>query len=172
MLPDEVRTELHQRLIHSAFSGYEALSDWLAEQGYQIKKSALHSYGQALEQKLAAVTASTQAAVAIAEAAPDDADLRSAAMISLIQTDTFDVLVKLQNADSETDPEERLKLLAHAARSIADLSRASVSQKKWQEQVRGKVESAAQKIEGIARKSNVTPEDLRRIREEVYGIAG
>lgn len=63
------------------FCGYVEIAEILMERGYSISKSSVHRYGQKLEQKLAAVQASTQAAILIADAAPDDGDVRSQAVL-------------------------------------------------------------------------------------------
>jgi hypothetical protein len=175
-LPEAVRKWLDQALAQGNFSGYEQLEVELKNRGFQIGKSSIHRYGQKLERKLAAIKASTQAAAAIAEAAPDDADLRSAAVISLVQTEVFDVLVTLQEAEVETDPAERLKLLGQAAKSIAELSRASVNQKKWQTQVEAQVRAderakAAEAATSSAKAAGVSAETIAIIRRDVLGMA-
>lgn len=169
-LPDAVRTWLDKALADSNFSGYEEFEQLLRDKGYSIGKSSLHRYGQQLETKLAAVKASTEAARAIAEAAPDDADLRSAAVMSLVQTDTFNVMVALQEAEG-ADPADRLKLLAKAAEAIAKLSRASVNQKKWETEVKAKVEAAADAAEKIAKKGGMSAGTVAEIRKHILGIA-
>ena len=95
-LPREVRAWLDAALVEGNFSGYQVLEAALTEKGYAIGKSSIHRYGTNLERRLAAIRASTEAAAMIAKAAPDDAALRSAAVISQIQIEVFDVLVKLQ----------------------------------------------------------------------------
>lgn len=173
LLPDETRAELNRQLVARAFSGYEALAAWLTEHGFHISKSALGRYGQKLEQKLAAIRASTEAARSIAEAAPDDADLRSAAVMSLIQSEIFEVLVNLQEAsDEDVDQVTRVKLLSHAAKNIATLSRASVNQKKWQTEVRDRAKVAAERVDALTRKGGVSPELRDQIRKELLGIPG
>jgi hypothetical protein len=173
LLPEEIRAELNRRLIARAFSDYEALAAWLAEQGFHIGKSTVHRYGQKLERKLDAIRASTEAARSIAEAAPDDADLRSAAVMSLVQTEIFDVLVNLQEAsDEDIDQVTRVKLLSHAAKNIATLSRASVNQKKWQSQVTERAASAAERATEVARKGGLSADAVNSIRREILGIPG
>lgn len=169
LLPKEIRAELDRRIVAGGFAGYVALSEWLAEQGYEIKKSALHEHGKNLRRKLEAIKASTQAAAAIAAAAPDDADLRSAAVMSLVQTDIFNVLVALQEAE-DADPEQRLKLMSRAARSIAELSRASVNQKKWQADVRARAQAAAEAAARIAKRGGLSADSVAEIRREILGI--
>lgn len=169
-LPAAVRSWLDAALTQGNFSGYEQLEAELTQRGYGISKSAIHRYGQNMERRLAAVRASTEAARQIAEAAPDEADQRSAAVISLVQTDIFNVLLLLQEADS-ADPGERLKLMGRAAKNIAELSRASVNQKKHEASVNARVRAAADSVEAIAKKGGLSAEALDTIRRDILGIA-
>ena len=169
-LPPDVRAWLDKALADRNFSDYEDLERLLAERGFTIGKSSIHRYGQKLEAKLAAVKASTEAARAIAEAAPDDADLRSGAVMSLVQTEIFNVMVMLQEAEV-AEPEERLKLMAKAAKAIAELSRAAVNQKKWETIVREKVKAAADAVERIAKKGGLSAKSAAEIRKSILGIA-
>ena len=170
-LPADVKTWLNAALVDGNFSGYEELEKLLAEKGFTIGKSSIHRYGQQLENKLAAVRASTEAARAIADAAPDDADLRSAAAMSLVQTEIFNVMVALQEAGEESNPEDRLKLMAKAAKPLAELSRASVNQKKWEAEVNNKVKAAADAAERIAKKGGLSASSVAEIRKSILGIA-
>lgn len=170
-LPPAVKTWLDQSLIDGNFAGYQQLEAELRARGYDIGKSSIHRYGTNLERKLRAIKASTEAARQIAEAAPDDADLRSGAVISMIQTEVFDVLVALQEA-TEADPMKRAKLLSTVAKNVATLSRASVNQKKWEVEMRGKVAAAADRAAKVARKGGLTAGAVDSIRREILGIAG
>lgn len=167
LLPEDLRRELESRLVRGAFSGYHDLSAWLTEQGYEIGKSAIHSYGQGLKRKLAAIRASTEAARLIAEAAPDEEDRRSEAVMSMVQSDMFAMLVALQEAE-EADPQERIKLLGNAARAIADLSRASIAQKRHAASVQAKLDTLLS--EAQHGENTLDIRTLQRIRSEVYGL--
>lgn len=170
-LPDPVRLELEKRLVSGGFAGYEPLSAWLSEQGYELSKSSIHRYGQTLERRLSAIKASTQAAQLIADAAPDEEDARSAAVISLVQTDLFEALLALQEADG-AEPQERVKLLSQAARSIADVSRSSITNKRWAMETRERLKGKLDALDAAAKRpaSGLDPDTLRRVREEIYGI--
>ena len=87
----------------------------------------------------------------IAEAAPEDSDLRSAAVISLVQSELFDVMVSLQDLD-EAEPAERVCLLKEAAKSVLDMTRASTLQKEWQQKHTARIrqESRAEAAEELA----------------------
>lgn len=172
-LAPELRGEIERLLIARGFSGYAELEQQiLAEHGVQIGKSTLHRYGSALQRKLDAVRASTEAARLIAEAAPDDADQRSAAVLSLVQSNMFEALLNLQDAESDdVDPGDRVKLLGNAARAMAQASRASINQKKWQDEVRSKAEAAAKAVAAIAKKGGLSRESVEEMRRQVLGIA-
>lgn len=135
-LPPGVRTWLDTALIAGNFSGYQALESELKSRGYGISKSAIHRYGQKIERRMAAIKASTEAAKLITEGARDDQDARSEAVIALVQTELFETIVNLQEAGEEEDPGERLSLLSSAAKNIATLTRASITQKRHSADVR------------------------------------
>ena len=168
LLPEAIRQELGQLLVGNAFSDYRSLAAWLESHGYEISKSAIHRYGQGLKRKLAAIQASTEAAKLIADIARDDEDRRSEAVMSLLQSEMFTVLVSLKD-DSRDEPDERVKLLSNAARAIADLSRSSIAQKKHAAAVKAKLDALL--TEAQHGDNSLDIQTLQRIRREVYGLA-
>lgn len=173
LLPDELRRDLENRLVRAGFAGYNEFSEWLEAQGYEISKSTIHRHGQALKRKLDAIRTSTQAAQLLANAAPDEQGALPAAVMGLVQTEMFNLLVGLQEAESadEQDASLRVKLLGNAAHAMADLARASLSQKKWAEEVRIKTEAAAAAVEKITKKGGLSADAANEIRREILGIA-
>lgn len=171
MLPPEVKSWLDKALAEGNFSGYQQLEELLKERGYNIGKSSIHRYGQKLETKLSAIKASTQAAMAIAEAAPDDADLLNSAVLQMAQTEIFNALVAMQEAAAEDDPAARLLLMTKAGKGIGEISRASIDVKKHKIAVEEKAKTAAQVVGEKARKGGLTEEAIREIEEQILGIA-
>lgn len=169
-LPEDVRAWLDAELIKRGFGGLVEIEGLLAERGFEIGKSTIGIHSQNLKRKLASIRAATEAARMIAESAPDDADLRSAATMSMVQTDLFGVLVALQEAE-DADPAERLKLLSRAAAAIADLSRASVNQKKWHIEMRDRARSVAEEVKSNARAAGMSEETAELWRRKILGIA-
>ena len=107
-LPAPVKAWLDQALVENNFSQYERLAAELGKRGYSIGKSAVGAYGQKLERRLAAVRASTEAAKLIQAQAGDDRDARSEALTALVQTELFEAILQLQEADDpEADAGER-----------------------------------------------------------------
>ena len=170
-LPPDLRQALDKLLLDSNFGVYESIADYFQERGYRLSKSSVHRYGQKLERRLAAIKASTEAAKLLADNVDDAENHLSGSVISLVQTELFETLLNLQEAESSVDPLERMELLSKAAKSIAEVSRASIANKKWQVEVRTKAELAANKVDAIARKSGLSAEAAASIRREILGIA-
>lgn len=170
-VPVEVVREFESDLIKKGFSGYQDFSDWFGERGYEISKTVLHKHGQKIKRRMEAVKASTQAAQLLAESVPDEAGALSSAVLNLVQTEMFDLLVNLQEADDAEDAGARVKLLGNAAHAMADLARASLKQKEWAGQVRERTEAAAAAVEKITRKGGLSAESADAIRREILGIA-
>jgi len=169
-LPDAIKRELDKRLITGSFSGYRDLSAWLQEQGFDISRSAINRYGQGFEDRLAAIKIASEQARAVSEAVGDNEGAMNDALISLVQEKAFDVLINLQTED----PEAFAKIFPRMGIMVAQLSKASVDQKKWMAETRKKAAAAVENIEKKAAaggKKSLDPETLRIIREEVYGIA-
>ncbi|WP_290889416.1 phage protein Gp27 family protein [Arenimonas sp.] len=169
-LPDDARQFVDRVLLDNQFGGYEALAAALAERGYSVSKSSLHRYGSALEARLQAVKDATEGARALAASVKDDAGDLPAAVLALVQTELFQVLIDLRQADATDDPAERVKLLAKAGKAITESTRASVAQKKWMVEVRARAESAAAKAESLARKGGLSESAAAQIRAAILGI--
>lgn len=177
-LPAEVRKLFDRMLIDKNFAGYKDIYAQMLELGAKLGvaredlpgKTALHNYGSALENRLAAIKASTEAAVLIMEAAPDDQDARSGAVISMVQTEIFDTIMQLQES-KDAEPVERVKLLSAAAKNIATLTRASVAQKRWMIEMRGKIEAVADSVSKLAKKRGASKETIEAFRAEILGIS-
>lgn len=165
-LPPEIKAELDRRLISGSFADYTALAEWLQEQGIEISRSAVHRYGQAFEEKIAAIKIATEQAKAITDAVGDDAGKMGNALISLVQEKAFDVLVKMTELDPDSIDFNKLTV------AIAKLNNAAVAQKKWQTEVQKKADQAVKNIETkAAGKRSLDAETMKIIKEEIYGIA-
>lgn len=171
-LPEEARAWLNQALVEANFTGYKELEDLLREQGYQISKSAIHRHGQKIERRMAAIKASTEAAKMITDAAGDDQDARSEAVIALVQTEMFDSIIAIQEAeDPDVTPADRLGLMSKAAKNIATLARASIAQKQFKTQVQARATEAAEKVAKLAKKGGMSASTVEEIRRSILGIA-
>lgn len=168
-LPKAVKEWLDKALLEGNFSGYQLLENELKEKGFDLSKSAIHRYGQKLESRLSAIRASTEAAKILAEGAVDEADNRSGAVIAMVQSDIFNILVEMQDAVG-VDPKEKMKMLANVGRAMAELSRASISVKKYQTEVKTRVDAKLNELEVSAKSSGLDMATLEMIRQQIYGV--
>lgn len=171
-LPEDVRRWLERALTEQNFSGYEALEAMVHEKGFAISKSAIHRHGQKIERRMAAIKASTEAAKMITEAAGDDQDARSEAVIALVQTEMFDSIIAIQEAeDPDVTPADRLGLMSKAAKNIATLARASIAQKQFKTTVQARASEVAEKAARLASKGGLSADSAAEIRRMILGIA-
>lgn len=170
-LPPDVRQWLDHALMTSNFSGYALLEEALRARGYVISKSAIHRYGQKIERRMSAIKASTEAAKMLTEGAADATDARSEALLALVQTELFETLINLQEAGETEDAGARVRLLSSAAKNIATLTRASVTQKRWSEEMRLQaLQEAASNVEDAARAQGMTEDQVQFWRGKVLGV--
>lgn len=164
-LPADVKKWIDGALIEGNFSGYEMLSAELKAKGYDISKSGLHRYGSNFDERLRALKLVTEQAKAVVQAAPDEEDAVTEALVRMTQEKLFTVVM-----DLNVDPEK--VNLSSITRSIAELARSSVNQKKYAADVREKDAAKLSKLENEAGsgKSTLDLATIKRIREELYGI--
>lgn len=164
-LPNPVKDWLDKALAGNGFGDYELLAAELKERGYDISKSAIHRYGQDFENRLGALRMASEQAKAIVQSSNDDEGAVSEALMRLVQEKLFQVMLEFK-----VDPDKPLNI-ASAAKAVAELARATVSQKKWQAEVRAKAVVAADAVEAIAKKGGLSAEAMDQIRRGILGIA-
>jgi hypothetical protein len=180
-LPPEIKTYIEAMLATGAQTLDELIADLQsrypaeASAGDLPSRSAVHRYGQKLDRRLSAIRASTEAAKLIQAQAGDDKDARSEALTALVQTELFEAILSLQEADDpELDAGDRIAMLSSAAKNIATLTRSSVNlkvfQAKVEEDTRKKLlEEQRAKLDAMGSKGGVT-EDTKRAIREALGI--
>ena len=139
-------------------------------------RSAVGRYGQKLERRLSAIRASTEAAKLIQAQAGDDRDARSEALTALVQTELFEAILQLQEADDpEADAGERVGMLSAAAKNIATLTRSSVNLKKFQAEVEAEarkklLEEQRAKLDELGKTGEVDQATLDKVIKAAYGL--
>lgn len=162
-LPPELKEWLDAELVKRGFADYVQLAADLQAKGAEVSKSGLHRYGSKFEQRMAQLKASTEQAKAVVAASPDDEGAMNEALIRLTQDKLFGVLVEL-----DVDPET--VSLPKLTKSIADLARSSIGQKRWAAEVKAAarqelLEEQRAKLEAMPNKGGVTAETKAAIRE-------
>ncbi|AKO45690.1 DUF3486 family protein [[Haemophilus] ducreyi] len=169
-LPQAVKDWLYAALVENNFSGYRELEEASKARGYDISKSAVHRYGQKLEQRLASIKASAEAAKVISENISNEKSAQSDAILEMIQSEVFQALMSLQEIKDEDDPMKRLSALSFVGKNISPLISASINLKKYQADVKAKAPLAANEVEKIVKKGGLSPETTDEIRQKILGI--
>ena len=152
-----------------------------ATAGTLPSRSAVHRYGRKLDRRLTAIRASTEAAKMIQAHAGDDKDARSEALTAMVQTELFEAILALQEADepdadgNPPDPGERVALLSKAAKNIATLTRSSVNLKVFQAKVeedtrRKLMEEQRAKLAELGTSGEVDQATLDKVIKAAYGL--
>ena len=188
-LEPEIKAYIQAMLASGSMTLDELIADlrerWPAQSGSGElpSRSALHRYGSKLDRRLTAIRASTEAAKLIQAHAGDDKDARSEALTAMVQTELFEAILALQEADEvgedgeKADPGERVALLSKAAKNIATLTRSSINLKEFQ----AKVEEATRKkllaeqeanLQEVAKAQGMDESQVDFWRRKFLGIGG
>jgi len=166
-LPPEVRAELNDRIVKHNFASYRELKIWLRQHGCLIATVAVQRHANKLENRLDAVRLATDQARAVVKAAGDDDVDINEALLRLVQQHLFTVLVELNGVDLN-----RANLPA-LARSVGDLARASILQRKSTEEMRTRVAdkvAAAQKLLAKAAARGLSEAGAAQIKDALMKI--
>jgi hypothetical protein len=178
-LPKRLREELERRLREEDYKSYRALSKWLEGEGYRISHAALQKYQVKFETQLQSIREATAQARAIVEASPDDDNQMAEALLRLVQTELFEVLWKLRghqqavakSARGRNAPNLNVVVLG---RTVAQLGRAAIAQRKWVEEerarLRSQVKAAKECVGEVQREMGLSKEAAEKIRGVLLGI--
>lgn len=152
---------LDSELTRRGFSGYDELEELCRERGIDISSSSLHRYGQSFRDRVDAVKMITEQAKAVVESAPDDEGAVNEALMRLVQEKLFTFVIEAELGTDKMD-------LGKVARAIADLGRASVSQKRLAAEARQQaLLDAANRVDTAAQERGLSAEDAKFWRERV-----
>lgn len=174
-LPDAMRTWLHKAIVERGYGDIVALTEdlnALCKAGgvaINVGKSAVGAESLRVKRAQEAIRATTAAAQLIAETSPDDADHRSAAAMAIVQSEVFELLLKMREAD-DLDDVTRLGLMNDAALGLSRLSRSRVNQSRWATEVDARAKTAAERVSKLARKGGADAKTVAEIRESILGI--
>ncbi len=154
-LPDNIRVALEKRLIGKGFSDYGELESWLNKKGYQVSRSSIHRFGQRFEERIKALKSVTEQAKVIVEESRDEDGAMNEALQRLAAEKAYQILLEMEVSPDDIS-------LSGLIRSISDLGRASVTQKKFANDIRREyAEETAKKLNGAVKTGKLDPEAAR-----------
>ncbi|MBX3589071.1 MAG: DUF3486 family protein [Ramlibacter sp.] len=175
-MPEEIRAWLHKAFVERAFGDIieitEQLNAKLKEAGVAIYvgKSAVGAESQKVKRAQESIKAATEAAKLLTDTSRDDGNTRGEAVMAMIETDIFDCLLTIREAEAIEDPVERLAIMSKAAKNMAGLSRARVNQARHRLELDARVQAAADKVAKLAKKGGMDASTVEEIRRNILGI--
>ena len=165
-LPADAKAWLDQELVRRSFTGYVELAALLAEQGYEISKSAIGRYGKKFKAEQEQLKQSIEMAKAFAEVVGDDGAAMNQTLTALAQQELISIV-----REGRYDDQIKLPALVQA---IAQLNRSDINTRKFQiEQAarRKALEDAAGAAEKSLTSQGASKEAIDTIKREIMGIA-
>lgn len=175
-LPEDIRRWLHETLIDRAYGDIVGVTDELQQMlrdagiAMYIGKSAVGAEALKLKRASESIRVTTEAARVIAESSRDDADARGEAAMALVQSEVFELLLQVREAEAVADPVERLGLMSESALALSRLSRTRVMQARWRTEVEQRAKAAADSVTKIARSGGLSSDQVDEIRAQILGI--
>jgi hypothetical protein len=167
-MPAEARDWLKAKLEETNFSRFVEITDefntWAEEHGIEVRvsKTGLFRFAKNWKEKVEVLREVTHFARSVRGQLGDDEGAVNDVGLQLLQGKIFQLAV-----EEEIDP----KTLSSLARAMADLSRASVMQKRWGTEYRDKMQQklSALETDASAGKTKLDPETLKEVRRQLFG---
>lgn len=174
-MPAEIREWLHKAFVARGFGEIEAITEevngLMKEAGVAITigKSAVGAESHKVKRAQEAIRATTEAAKLINDASPDAGDNRSAGAMAIVQSEVFEILLKMRES-AEADDTVRLANMSEAALLLSRLSRSRVYQSRWNVEVEARAKAAADQVGKLLKKGGMDTKTAAEIRRSILGI--
>lgn len=174
-MPAEIREWLHKAFVARGFGDIEAITGevngLMKEAGVAITigKSAVGAESQKVKRAQEAIRATTEAAKLINDSSPDAGDNRSAGAMAIVQSEVFEILLKMREAEDLEDG-QRLANMSEAALLLSRLSRSRVYQSRWNVEVEARAKAAADQVGKLLKKGGLDAKTAAEIRRSILGI--
>ena len=174
-MPAEIREWLHKAFVARGFGEIEAITEEVnslmkeANLAITIGKSAVGAESQRVKRAQQAIRATTEAAKIINDSSPDVGDNRSAGAMAIVQSEVFEILLKLRE-NEELDDGQRLANMSEAALLLSRLSRSRVYQSRWNVEVEARAKATAEQVGKLLKKGGMDAKTAAEIRRSILGI--
>lgn len=176
-LPPDIRHELDERAAAAGWGDVRGLSAWLAEQGYEISKTAVGQHVQGLRAEYDETMREVRAMAELSRVLVDqDPDQQAALndMAARLMTDQLVRAAKELRGAVDLSIEDRIALLGRLATPITQAQRAAVYQRRHTAEVRAQIEAearagAAERATAAAATRGVSADGIAALRAAILG---
>jgi hypothetical protein len=168
-LKDQLDTLLNEGRMHTS----RQLKKWLDANGFEISQRAIDDYRHNFERQLDSVRLATEQARIICEQFKDDDVQMQGALMRLVQTRLFEILVVAKQSETSkrlrTSPTVAAVNVAALARCVSGLVKAETEHKKYADHARAGVAAVQKKVEE-AQTKGLTPDAANQIKSILMEI--
>lgn len=166
-LPPELVEALNAKLV-DGFT-YEEIVKWLGCMGHDISRSGVGRYAKDFLTRLERLKNVREQAKAIIDDSSDDPQTTMAEASSQI---AFQLLMEAFLEAGDKGAKGLDKTMIDAIKALAQLEKSGVDREKLKAGLREKAKKVADDVEKRVAAAGLKPEDLKYIREQIYGIPG
>ena len=171
-LPPELKEWLDAELVRRGFGDYVQLAADLKARGADVSKSSLQRYGSPFERSLAKVKMASEQARALVDAAPDDEDKLSSAVIRVTQEKILNLLMDVEIDADDVDINKLFK-------NAAEIGKASATNKRFSMEARAALKEEARReqlaeqearFKALGESGEVDQATLSKVIKAAYGL--
>lgn len=150
-MPKDLKQQLDALLSDGTFHSSLQLAKWLKDNGFEISHRSIRQYRHDFERRLDSVRLATEQARIVCEQFKDDDTQMQTALLRLVQTRLFEVLVVANENEKgrvkRRSPTIAAVNIAALARTVSGLVKAETEHQKWTERARAGMAAVEQKVE-------------------------
>ena len=161
-LPPEIVSQVNQLLTTPGVT-YQGVVDFLAEKGIHLSHSSVGRYGKDFLSRLERLQVVKDQARAIVDESGDRpaTEMAEAANQLGIQL-IMETLMEVESLEGEK--------ISEVLKALALLERSGTGREKLKLEYRQRAKKAAEKVEDALKEESLSPETLKKIKEQIYGI--
>ena len=172
-MPRDLKAQLDRLLNEGQMHTSRQLKKWLDSNGFEISQRAISDYRHNFERQLDSVRLATEQARIICEQFKDDDVQMQAALMRLVQTRLFEILVvakqKETSKKARSSPTVAAVNVAALARCVSGLIKAETEHQKYADHARAGVQAVQKKVEE-AQTKGLSPDAAQQIKSILMEI--
>ena len=172
-MPRDLKAQLDRLLNEGQMHTSRQLKQWLDSNGFEISQRSISDYRHNFERQLDSVRLATEQARIICEQFNDDDVQMQEALMRLVQTRLFEILVvakqKETSKKARSSPTVAAVNVAALARCVSGLVKAETEHQKYADHARAGVEAVQKKVEE-AQTKGLSPDAAQQIKSILMEI--
>jgi len=161
--PEEVKEAINAQLV--AGHTYDDIVEAVQNMGHNISRSGIHRYGKDYLAQFERIKIVNEQAKVIVSEVGTGLEMEEATS-KIITQKVMDMLISLDELPANT------KNISGLLSAFAKLQSSSVLRERLKKEIKAKADEAVKSVEEMGRTRELSPEAIKIIKEQIYGIVG